>query len=275
MPQPAATEVQAKLRSKYGNKAGSTITGGGKNAMRRKKFRQKKSTNEFEKRLQANLKKLSCNTIPGIEEVNLFKSDGTVIHFKSPKVDAEVSSNTFIVSGHYDHKKIEELLPDILPQIGSDHLTQLKDYAEKFEALKESNDDDADGVGLAGAGLGGDDGDVPMLIDEDLNFEQVAQSDEKQTAPAADDATADADATAADANADDATAAAAQNDEAALKNKAKRQPPTAAADDEAAKASAQADASASAGGDDKPAQETTETDASAAAAAKPVDTEQS
>ena len=106
MPQPSAQDVQAKLRARYGNKAGSTRTGGGKNAMRRKKFRQKKSTNEFEKRLQANLKKLSCNTIPGIEEVNLFKSDGTVIHFVTPKVDAEVSSNTFIVSGNYTHNKI-------------------------------------------------------------------------------------------------------------------------------------------------------------------------
>merc|ERR1712154_760545 len=146
-----------------------TRTGGGKNAMRRKKFRAKKSTNEFEKRLQANLKKLSCNTIPGIEEVNLFKSDGTVIHFVSPKVDAEVSSNTFIVSGNFTTNKIEELLPDILPQIGSDHLNQLKDYAEKFEALKPNNEDDdaPDGVDIGG----GDDGDVPMLIDEDLNFE--------------------------------------------------------------------------------------------------------
>ena len=66
MPQPSKSEVQAKLRARYGNRVGSTITGGAKNSMRRKKFRQKKSTNEFEKRLQANLKKLSCNTIPGM-----------------------------------------------------------------------------------------------------------------------------------------------------------------------------------------------------------------
>jgi len=143
--------------------------------MRRKKFKAKKSTNEFEKRLQANLKKLSCNTIPGIEEVNLFKSDGTVIHFVSPKVDAEVSSNTFIVSGNFTTNKIEELLPDILPQIGSDHLTQLKDYAEKFEALRPNNDDGDEAPALVGAG---DSEDVPMLIDDDLNFEQVAQLDE-------------------------------------------------------------------------------------------------
>jgi len=175
MPQPSALEAQARLRKLYGNKVGSTRTGGGKNAMRRKKFKAKKSTNEFEKRLQANLKKLSCNTIPGIEEVNLFKSDGTVIHFVSPKVDAEVSSNTFIVSGTFTENKIEELLPDILPQIGSDHLTQLKDYAEKFEALRPNNDDGDEAPALVGAG---DSEDVPMLIDDDLNFEQVAQLDE-------------------------------------------------------------------------------------------------
>lgn len=177
MPQPSALEAQSRLRKLYGNKVGSTVAGGGKNKMRRKKFRAKKSTNEFEKRLQANLKKLSCNTIPGIEEVNLFKSDGTVIHFVSPKVDAEVSSNTFIVSGNFTTNKIEELLPDILPQIGSDHLTQLKDYAEKFEALRPNNDDGDEAPALVG---GGDSEDVPMLIDDDLNFEQVAQSDEKK-----------------------------------------------------------------------------------------------
>jgi len=177
MPQPSAVEAQSRLRKLYGNKVGSTVAGGSKNKMRRKKFRAKKSTNEFEKRLQANLKKLSCNTIPGIEEVNLFKSDGTVIHFVSPKVDAEVSSNTFIVSGNFTTNKIEELLPDILPQIGSDHLTQLKDYAEKFEALRPNNDDGDEAPALVGAA---DSEDVPMLIDDDLNFEQVAQSDEKK-----------------------------------------------------------------------------------------------
>jgi len=177
MPQPSANEAQARLRKLYGSKVGATRAGGGKNVIRRKKFKAKKSTNEFEKRLQANLKKLSCNTIPGIEEVNLFKSDGTVIHFVSPKVDAEVSSNTFIVSGNYTTNKIEELLPDILPQIGSDHLTQLKDYAEKFEALRPNNDDGDEAPALVG---GGDSEDVPMLIDDDLNFEAVAQSDEKK-----------------------------------------------------------------------------------------------
>jgi len=228
MPQPGAAEVQAKLRQRYGNKAGSTRTGGGKNAMRRKKFRQKKSTNEFEKRLQANLKKLSCNTIPGIEEVNLFKSDGTVIHFISPKVDAEVSSNTFIVSGNYTHNKIEELLPDILPQIGSDHLTQLKDYAEKFEALKPNNDDDTNDPSSLGVGDGDD---VPMLIDEELNFEQVAQSDEKKASEATEETAPTDDANDDDKPKEDGDDANADKD----KDKAEDKPQEEATTDDAAK----------------------------------------
>ena len=38
-----------------------------------------------DKRLQNTLKRLGVNTIPGIEEVNLFKDNGTVIHFTNPK----------------------------------------------------------------------------------------------------------------------------------------------------------------------------------------------
>lgn len=38
-----------------------------------------------DKKLQATFKRLGVNTIPGIDEVNLFKDDGTVIHFKNPK----------------------------------------------------------------------------------------------------------------------------------------------------------------------------------------------
>lgn len=43
-----------------------------------------------DKRLQNTLKRLGVNNIPGIEEVNLFKDNGTVIHFKNPKVCAAV-----------------------------------------------------------------------------------------------------------------------------------------------------------------------------------------
>ena len=43
-----------------------------------------KTTTTDDKRLQNTLKRLGVNTIPGIEEVNIFKED-TVIHFTNPK----------------------------------------------------------------------------------------------------------------------------------------------------------------------------------------------
>ena len=43
-----------------------------------------KTSSTDDKRLQNTLKRLSVNTIPGIEEVNIFKDD-TVIHFTNPK----------------------------------------------------------------------------------------------------------------------------------------------------------------------------------------------
>lgn len=38
-----------------------------------------------DKKLQATLKKLNVQPIAGIEEVNMFKEDGKVLHFSAPK----------------------------------------------------------------------------------------------------------------------------------------------------------------------------------------------
>ena len=53
-------------------------------AVRRKKKAVHKVSTTDDKRLQATLKRLGVNTIPGIEEVNLFQ-DNDVIHFTNPK----------------------------------------------------------------------------------------------------------------------------------------------------------------------------------------------
>ena len=50
----------------------------------RKKKAVHKTTSTDDKRLQNTLKRLGVNTIPGIEEVNIFM-DETVIHFTNPK----------------------------------------------------------------------------------------------------------------------------------------------------------------------------------------------
>ena len=67
-------------------------------ALRRKKKAVHKSSGQDDKRLQNTLKRLGVNTIPGIEEVNIFKDD-TVIHFTNPKVQASIAANTYVISG--------------------------------------------------------------------------------------------------------------------------------------------------------------------------------
>ena len=68
-----------------------------------KKAVHKTSTTD-DKRLQNTLKRLGVNNIPAIEEVNLFKENGQVIHFQSPKVQASIAANTYVVSGQCETK---------------------------------------------------------------------------------------------------------------------------------------------------------------------------
>ncbi|XP_034235556.1 transcription factor BTF3 homolog 4 [Thrips palmi] len=102
---------------------------GGKGTPRRKKKIVHATAATDDKKLQSSLKKLSVNTIPGIEEVNMIKDDGTVIHFNNPKAQASLAANTFAITGHAESKQITEMLPGILSQLGPEGLTQLKRLA--------------------------------------------------------------------------------------------------------------------------------------------------
>ena len=54
--------------------------------MRRKIVRKTKpSAAQDDKKLQGALKKLNVQPIPGVEEVNMFREDGNVLHFTAPK----------------------------------------------------------------------------------------------------------------------------------------------------------------------------------------------
>jgi nascent polypeptide-associated complex subunit beta len=72
-------------------KMAAQVRTGGKGSVRRKKKAIHKTTTTDDKRLQNTLKRLGVNNIPAIEEVNLFKDNGTVIHFNNPKVQASMS----------------------------------------------------------------------------------------------------------------------------------------------------------------------------------------
>jgi len=150
---------------------------GGKGTARRKKKVVHRTATTDDKRLQSSLKKLSVNTIPGIEEVNMIKDDGSVIHFNNPKVQASLAANTFAVTGHADNKQITELLPGILNQLGPESLTHLKKLASNVtsSAAAGGNDDDEEKKDESGDGDDDDDDDdVPDLVG---NFDDASKEE--------------------------------------------------------------------------------------------------
>jgi len=144
---------------------------GGKGTARRKKKVVHKTATTDDKKLQSSLKKLGVTNIPGIEEVNMIKDDGSVIHFNNPKVQASVQANTFAIVGHGENKQITDMLPGILNQLGAESLTHLKRLAGNVNSLS--------GGGMMGMQptVEEEDEDVPELVgdfDEPSKQEGVA-----------------------------------------------------------------------------------------------------
>merc|ERR1719325_189321 len=164
----------AALKAKFGE--GSSRVGG-KGTIRRKKRTVRKQNTQDDKRLQGALKRLNVNNIPAIEEVNLFKKgDDTIIHFQQPRVQACIAANTYVVSGNCETKKVMDMIPNILPQLGPDNLENLKEMATHLQKMTQ--------MGQSAAAKPDEDDDVPELV-ENVNFEDVAA--EEPVSGAADD----------------------------------------------------------------------------------------
>eukprot|EP00930_Biecheleria_cincta_P042007 TRINITY_DN2888_c0_g1_i2.p1 TRINITY_DN2888_c0_g1~~TRINITY_DN2888_c0_g1_i2.p1 ORF type:complete len:159 (+),score=51.54 TRINITY_DN2888_c0_g1_i2:70-546(+) len=156
---PPSAEVaaaRAKLAARF-----DAVRTGGKGTARRTKLTKHASTGADDKQLQAQLKRLGVNSIPGIEEVNMFQEDGSVLHFSAPKVQASVAANTYVIQGHGETKGLEELLPGIINQLGPDNLANLKRIAESFSASQS-----------ASAGKADEADDIPDIGE---NFEEVSK----------------------------------------------------------------------------------------------------
>merc|ERR1712205_48210 len=137
---PALARLQASVRI------------GGKGSVRRKKKVVHKTTTTDDKRLQNTLKRLGINSIPAIEEVNLFMDSGEVVHFTNPKVQASIAANTYVIIGVAETKKLQDLFPGILNQVDKSVLPSLKKIAESYSP--DGDDDD-----------GSDDDEIPDLVE--------------------------------------------------------------------------------------------------------------
>lgn len=80
-------------------------------------------------------------------------------------VQASIAANTWVVSGPSQTKKLQDILPSIINQLGPDNLANLKKLAQQFQ--KKDN-------------LGGiaeeEDDDVPELV-EGLTFEEASKEE--------------------------------------------------------------------------------------------------
>jgi len=146
------------------NKLSSQVRIGGKGTARRKKKVVHRTATTDDKKLQNSLKKLTVNPIPGIEEVNMIKDDGTVIHFNNPKVQASLAANTFAITGQAETKRIADMVPGILSQL----------RAENFSHLKQLANVQTVGNEFANATIDKDEDEVPDLVE---NFDEAAKAD--------------------------------------------------------------------------------------------------
>lgn len=167
---------------------------GGKGSVRRKKKAVHKAAPTDDKRLQSTLKRLQLNQLPGIEEVNIVR-ENAFIHFKNPKVQAQISANTYVVSGTAETKPLSEMSSSMrggipgLPGGGTAaEMAQVQAMMAQLQArgqMTEEMQQMAAQMGAAGlAGDAGaaaadgdddDDDDVPDLVDN-ANFEDTAKA---------------------------------------------------------------------------------------------------
>jgi nascent polypeptide-associated complex subunit beta len=188
------TEKLAKLQ-----RMAAGVRTGGKGSVRRKKKAVHKAAPTDDKRLQSTLKRLQLNLLPGIEEVNIIRENGTFIHFKNPKVQAQVPANTYVVSGTAETKPLTEMMSNVMSGApgggGASEMAQVRAYMEQLRAsgnlpkgmdyanIPGLGDLAADGTGAndqSAAGEGNvrgaanadddDDDDVPDLVDNQ-NFD--------------------------------------------------------------------------------------------------------
>merc|ERR1712159_302815 len=95
-----------------------------------------------------NPKLAKLQAMAAVEELTLFMESGEVIHFNQPKVQASIAANTYVIIGHAETKKLQDLFPGILNQVDKPVLPSLKKIADEYQQSggaegEDSDDDDA------------------------------------------------------------------------------------------------------------------------------------
>lgn len=86
-------------------------------------------------------------------------------------VQASIPSNTYVVSGATEVKRLEELLPGILTQLGPESMDYLRQYAESMGGSKQGSGKGPAMESVTEGEEDADDDEVPDLVE---NFEEAA-----------------------------------------------------------------------------------------------------
>lgn len=125
---PEIIEARKKMQEKFGN-----IKIGGKGTQKRKKQVVHKSTAVQDKKISAVAKKANAKNIGETQEINIFRDDHSVLHFKKPKLEYSIKEKVSFVTGAAETKSIKDLLPNIIKQLGPKQFSFMKDYAEQLK----------------------------------------------------------------------------------------------------------------------------------------------
>ncbi len=90
-------------------------------------------------------------------------------YYNNSTVQASIPSNTYVVSGAAENKKLEELLPGILSQLGQESMDYLRQYAEAMGEFSRAQGGASDTINEGNEEE--DDDEVPDLVE---NFEEAA-----------------------------------------------------------------------------------------------------
>ena len=134
--QEAVNAARLKLKSKMGS---AKI--GGKGSMRRKRKVAPKHKND-DAALTKKLSKFGLQQLPDIEEVNMFREDDSVLHFKRPTLQFSMKEQLVTVTGETFEKTIKDLLPGILSQVGPEQYKALQTIGQAAAGKTDEKDDD-------------------------------------------------------------------------------------------------------------------------------------
>jgi nascent polypeptide-associated complex subunit beta len=93
-------EARKKMEEKFGN-----LKLGGKGTQKRKKIVVHKPSSVQDKKIVSIAKKSGAKNIGETAEINVFKDDNTVLHFKKPKIEYSVKEKVTFVTGAGETKR--------------------------------------------------------------------------------------------------------------------------------------------------------------------------